>query len=184
MAFYKLVSFMDRYVESLNCRTTWHSKSPCRISPKFMELFMGYMERSFCGLKQTMLYHDSVQLKIELPDNFWRKSNIHNICKTVYGTCGKLHLLVYVNLALLWISMAKNRNCLITFDGILPYRILRVSVERFMGFRFWVNCCQISPAQSFLVPGPMGPMTCFSVSQLLSLWVYGIRGKIYSQILS
>jgi hypothetical protein len=174
---------MNRYVESLNCRTTCTRSPHVEFHQNLWNCLWVTWKGHFVALSRLCCIMIQYSRKSELPENFWRKSNIHNICKTVYGTCGKLHLLAYVNLALLWISMPQNWNCLITFDGILPYRILRVSVERFMGFRFLDKLLLAFASTVIFCSRPRGTHEMFFCLTTVVYGFMGYAGKcIYSLI--
>jgi hypothetical protein len=60
---------------------------------------------------------------MDFPDTFWCKFAVRNFNKTrksVYGIRGKVHISSYVNQVCLWISIAKNWNCLTAFDRGWP----------------------------------------------------------------
>jgi hypothetical protein len=56
-----------------------------------------------------------------------------SIWETICGIHGKVHLLHYVNQALLWISMSENLNCITTFSASFPYQISVLSMKHFVG---------------------------------------------------
>jgi hypothetical protein len=85
--------------ENRNCPAVFTKSLPCRISATHVKQFTGYMDKSnnvFCVLS----------------DNFRWKSGIlnFNICRTVSGIHGQVHLSRRVKRALLLISIAANRN--------------------------------------------------------------------------
>jgi hypothetical protein len=105
-----------------NFHETFSASFPYQISVKCVEIFKGHMNFVYVFIYIDICYGLFCLKKKKMQNSFCKKSSMKNcnkICKRIHRMQGEL----YVNDAVLWISMAESHKYPVVSGDKFPYQI-------------------------------------------------------------